>query len=399
MPLILSQWAYFSYRQSFILACGSIFGVRCHVSAFERGDPALAGPHSKGGGFRSVRFIECCHQLLHALVPFSAIQRDAIFSATPLTVRFGIVFRRSRSTFVLIWRAVALDPLHFGVHPAGLLHLPHTWVRSHVSLAAPLQLAVKSLVVSVQLRDYTFRQDRSGQTLSDHERIVAQRGEDFAQHSRLFGVTGHPLHLSLELVRCDRPLPVILQRLRVAQIIFDLFLDLRLRHHLVQRRLGTGVRFWPDAMLPVHIFDGALISDPIREGEGSLGLLRWRRGCRSAIEAPFSECEWNRANAQEQKHVKHASNNLGLNGGIGFFHVSPSGEIGFFAEWQTVVLAFSEEIVLSADRPVRRRSRRQAISQSCSAAYRILRHWPPTTSSPAAAKASGIIRLRQLCDH
>src|SRR5216117_1958936 len=96
-------------------------------------------------GFRSVRFIECCHQLLHGFVPFSAIQRDAIFSATPLTVRFGIVFRRSRSTFVLIWRAVALDPLHFGVHPAGLLHLPHTWVRSQVSLGAPLQLAVKSL--------------------------------------------------------------------------------------------------------------------------------------------------------------------------------------------------------------------------------------------------------------
>src|SRR5438876_4948681 len=180
---------------------------------FRKRRSRACGPHSKGGGFRSVRFIECCHQLLHGFVPFSAIQRDAIFSASPLSVRFGIVFRRSRSTFVLIWRAVALDPLHFGVHPAGLLHLPHTWVRSQVSLGAPLQLAVKSLVVGVQLRDYTFRQDRSGQALSDHQGIVAQRGEDFAQHSGLFGVTGHPLHLSLELVRCDRPLPVILQRL------------------------------------------------------------------------------------------------------------------------------------------------------------------------------------------
>src|SRR6266480_6865509 len=136
-----------------------------------------------------------------------------MFSVTPFTIRFAIVFRRSRSTCVSIWRAIALDPLRLGVHPAALLHLPHTPMRSQFSLGALLQLAVESRVVGVQLREQTFRQDRSGQTLSDHERIVAQRGEDFAQHSGLFGVTGHPLYLSLELVRCDRPLPVILQRL------------------------------------------------------------------------------------------------------------------------------------------------------------------------------------------
>ena len=37
-------------------------------------------------------------------------------------------------------------------------------------------------------------------------------------------------------------------------------------------------------------------------------------------EAPLRQCEWNRADAEEEKHVKRASKNLGLNGGIGFFH-------------------------------------------------------------------------------
>src|SRR5438876_4885610 len=91
-------------------------------------------------------------------------------------------------------------------------------------------------------------------------------------------------------------------------------------------------------MPPVHVLNRALISDPVREAEGSLGLLGWHHGCRSAIEAPFSECEWNRADAQEQKQVKRASNNLGFNGGIGFFHVRSSGETGFLAAWQSLVL-------------------------------------------------------------
>src|SRR5437773_4414948 len=144
--------------------------------------------------------IKLCCELFNPLLPFAVVHLhslDALFAG-----RGGTVVSR-----------VAFDPLHFGVHPAGLLHLPHTWVRSQVSLGAPLQLAVKSLVVGVQLGEQTFRQDRSGQALSDHERIVPQHGEEFAQHSGLFGVTGDALHLSLELVRCDWSLPVILQRL------------------------------------------------------------------------------------------------------------------------------------------------------------------------------------------
>ena len=100
-------------------------------------------------------------------------------------------------------------------------------MRSQLSLGAPLQLTMKPFIVSVQLREQALSEDRSGQTLSDHKRIVAQRGKDFAQHSGLFGVTGDPLHFGLQLVGSDRPLPVIFQRLRVAQIVFHLLFDLR----------------------------------------------------------------------------------------------------------------------------------------------------------------------------
>src|SRR6266403_713841 len=203
MPLVLSQWAQYAGLNLRDRVCS----ISYRRAPFDFAQGRLRSRPTK---FHAVKL---ARELFDALLPFAASHRYAVWRATPLTVRFGIVFRRSRSTFVLIWRAVALDPLHFGVHPAGLLHLPHTWVRSQVSLGASLQLAVKSRVVSVQLREQTFRQDRSGQALSDHEGIVAQHGEEFAQHSGLFGVTGHPLHLSLELVRCDRPLPVILQRL------------------------------------------------------------------------------------------------------------------------------------------------------------------------------------------
>src|SRR5439155_7039189 len=205
MPLVLSQWAQYAG-----------LNFRCSRLALSRRSRRAPFDFAQGRlRSRPTKFyaVKLCRELFDTLLPFAAIHRYLVWRAVSLTIRFAIVFRRSRSTFVWIWRAVALDPLHFGVHPAGLLHLPHTSVRSQVGLGASLQLAVKSLVVGVQLRDYTFRQDRSGQTLSDHQGIVAQHCEDFAQHSGLFGVTGHPLHLSLELVRCDRPLPVILQRL------------------------------------------------------------------------------------------------------------------------------------------------------------------------------------------
>jgi hypothetical protein len=41
------------------------------------------------------------------------------------------------------------------------------------------------------------------------------------QYFGLLGVLRHAIHFSLQLLSRDRPLPVILQRLGHAQIIFD----------------------------------------------------------------------------------------------------------------------------------------------------------------------------------
>ena len=182
---------------------------------------------------------------------------------------------------------LTLNPFHFGVQAAGLLHLRHIWMRFQFGFRASLQLTVKSLIVRVQLREQTLGQHRSGQTLGNHQGIVAQRGKDFAQHFGLLGVTGDPLHLRLELVRRDRPLPVILQRLRGAQIIFDLLLDLRLRHHLFQRRLGASIRRRPDAMPPIDFLDRPLIRDAIRERDRSVPSNRGRcRRCSASVCVP-----------------------------------------------------------------------------------------------------------------
>ena len=68
----------------------------------------------------------------------------------------------------------------------------------------------------------TLRQHRPGQTLRDDKGIVPERFKEFAQHFGLFGVLRHAIHLSLQLLSSDRLLPVILQRLRIAQIILRL---------------------------------------------------------------------------------------------------------------------------------------------------------------------------------
>ena len=63
---------------------------------------------------------------------------------------------------------------------------------------------------------------------------------------------------------------MILQRLRIAQIICDLLFNLRLRHHRIQRWLGTAVGVWPDSMTPVNVFDCSLVRDTLNEGQGSV---------------------------------------------------------------------------------------------------------------------------------
>src|SRR5436190_20331323 len=80
---------------------------------------------------------ELFREFFDALLPFAAVQLHGL----------GVlcIGRRRRDI-----RSVAFDPLHFGVQAAGLLHLPHTSVRSQFSFGVSLQLAVKSLVASVQ---------------------------------------------------------------------------------------------------------------------------------------------------------------------------------------------------------------------------------------------------------
>ena len=91
----------------------------------------------------------------------------------------------------------------------------------------------------------------------------------------------HAIHLSLQLLGRNRPLPVILQRLRVAQIILDFAFDLRLRHHGVERWLGIGpfpAIAGPDPMTPINFFNRALISYAICKRQRSLKVPRRRFG-------------------------------------------------------------------------------------------------------------------------
>jgi hypothetical protein len=59
----------------------------------------------------------------------------------------------------------------------------------------------------------TFRHQWSGEALGYNKWIVAECLKEFAQHLGLLGVPGHAIHLSLQLLNSDRPLPVILQHL------------------------------------------------------------------------------------------------------------------------------------------------------------------------------------------
>ncbi|PYK25916.1 MAG: hypothetical protein DME52_07455 [Verrucomicrobia bacterium] len=55
-------------------------------------------------------------------------------------------------------------------------------------------------------------------------------------------------------------MPLVLQRLRIAQIICDFLFKLRLRHHCIERWLGIRALFRPDSMSPVNLLDPALVS-------------------------------------------------------------------------------------------------------------------------------------------
>ena len=79
--------------------------------------------------------------------------------------------------------------------------------------------------------------------------------KEFAQHPGLFGVPRHALDLSLQLLSRKRALPLIFQRLRVTQVVFDFLFQLRLWHHRIERRLWVRALFRPDPVMPVNVFN------------------------------------------------------------------------------------------------------------------------------------------------
>ena len=84
-------------------------------------------------------------------------------------------------------------------------------------LRLPFQFAMRSLVVHIQICYQALRENRPSQTLRNDKRIVAQGCKEFAQYFGLLRMSGDALHLGLQLVRSDRPLPVIFECLRLAR--------------------------------------------------------------------------------------------------------------------------------------------------------------------------------------
>src|SRR5215813_9591149 len=74
-------------------------------------------------------------------------------------------------------------------------------------------------------------------------------------------VLRHANHFRLELRSGDRGMPECLQRGGESKCIVRFRLYLFRRDDRVERRLGSGVLFGPDAMSPINLFDCALILD------------------------------------------------------------------------------------------------------------------------------------------
>src|SRR2546421_2104456 len=71
-------------------------------------------------------------------------------------------------------------------------------------------------------------------------------------------------------------MPVISQRLRVAQVILDFFFQSRRENKGIEQRLRMGIApavAGPDPMMPVNILDSSLIEHALCEAERSLGMV------------------------------------------------------------------------------------------------------------------------------
>src|SRR5215831_5995425 len=99
--------------------------------------------------------------------------------------------------------------------------------------------------MGVETSSQAIRQCGTGEAFRNDVRIVPQSREEFTQDFWPFGMTRHPIYLSLQFFWSDRLLPVVLQRLGIAQVIVHLFLDLRLRHQSIERWPSLAIFAWP----------------------------------------------------------------------------------------------------------------------------------------------------------
>jgi hypothetical protein len=86
------------------------------------------------------RLIECRNQFCDDLVPFLTGYPNAV----------------SQSPVVSGWRVVAFYQLNLAVRATKVFHLLHAFIRLQLSLGAPLQFTVNSLVVGIPVPDQTL---------------------------------------------------------------------------------------------------------------------------------------------------------------------------------------------------------------------------------------------------
>jgi hypothetical protein len=75
-----------------------------------------------------------------------------------------------------------------------------------------------------------------------------------------------------------------------------------LRHHRIERQLGIGALFWPDAMAPVNFLNGSLIRHAFFERKRSLGSVQ--RRLRMKERQSRSNRDQNEANCRYAKEEK-----------------------------------------------------------------------------------------------
>ncbi|MGI8436672.1 MAG: hypothetical protein ACR2NX_07175 [Chthoniobacterales bacterium] len=98
------------------------------------------------------------------MIPVTAVERQRMCSTDV--------------TFTLL--PVAPDDFYFAVIPARFFHQLHCAMCVQLSFRTFLQFAVDPLVVGVPARHQPVGQGRAGETLRDHEGIVAERFEELA---------------------------------------------------------------------------------------------------------------------------------------------------------------------------------------------------------------------------